>query len=542
MSNLHSYDILIIGGYYLILAGTGYWAARREKQVSSDYFLAARDVGWFAVGASLLASNIGSEHLVGLAGAGSSTGLAVGHFEWLACLILLLLGWLFVPYYLKSGVYTMPEFLGKRYNPVARTYFTWVSVIGYVLTKISVTLYAGGVVIRAVTGWNFYTAAIVLIVVTGLYTIFGGLRAVVYTEVLQAIVLILGSATLMVIGLQHVGGFAALQAKVPAGFFSMWKPISDPDFPWTGIIFGAPILGIWYWCTDQHIVQRVLAAKGISQARTGTIFAGYLKILPVFIFVLPGVVAAALFSDIQGDSAYPSLVTRLLPAGIKGLVLAGMLAALMSSLASAFNACSTLLTWDVYKKMRPTSSEAQLVKVGRISAGIMVVLGLAWIPFMKYISSQVYIYLQSVQAYIAPPIAACFLLGIFFKRLNGKGAMASLLTGLVLGVLRLVLEFANGTAKTNLAAGSFLEWVAEFNFLHYAILLFVICTAVLFVVSLATPAPGSDKTEGLTYGKPQVGEPGLAMKEGESSKQRQVEIALSVLLVLIVGVLWIVFA
>jgi len=235
-------------------------------------------------------------------------------------------------------------------------------------------------------------------------------------------------------------------------------------------------------------------------------------------------------------------VTRLLPSGIKGLVLAGMLAALMSSLASAFNACSTLLTWDVYKKMRPLSSEQQLVKVGRISAGLMVVLGLAWIPFMKYISSQVYIYLQSVQAYIAPPIAACFLLGIFFKRLNGKGAMASLVTGLVLGVLRLVLEFANGTSKTNLAAGSLLEWIAEFNFLHYAVLLFVICTAVLFAVSMATPAPSAEKTAGLTYGKPEAGAPGVAMKEGESSKRRTIEIGLSVLLVAIIGVLWMVFA
>src|SRR5207237_1415632 len=293
-------------GYCLILLGIGYWAARREKNVSADYFLASRDVGWFAVGASLFASNIGSEHLVGLAGTGAASGLAVGHFEWLACLILLLLGWLFTPFYLRSGVYTMPEFLERRFNPAARTYFTWVSVIGYVLTKISVTLYAGGVVIRAVTGWDFYTAAIVLIVVTGLYTIFGGLRAVVYTE--------------------------------------------------------------------------VLAAQSISQARTGTIFAGYLKILPVFIFVLPGVVAAALFADIHSnpDSAYPTLVTRLLPDGIKGLVLAGMLAALMSSLASAFNACSTLLTWDVYRKMRPAASEQQLVRVGRSSAGAMVFLGLLW--------------------------------------------------------------------------------------------------------------------------------------------------------------------
>src|SRR6266550_1634341 len=497
MSNLHIFDIAFIALYFLILFGIAWWAARREKAVSSDYFLASRDVAWFAVGAILFASNIGSEHLVGLAGTGAGSGLAVGHFEWLACLILLLLGWLFVPYYLKSGVYTMPEFLEKRYNSASRTYFTWVSVIGYVLTKISVTLYAGGVVIRAVTGWNFFTAAVVLIVVTGLYTIFGGLRAVVYTEVLQAIVLILGSATLMIIGLQHVGGIAALKAKVPSGFFSMWKPISDPNFPWTGIIFGAPILGIWYWCTDQHIVQRVLAARNIPQARTGTIFAGYLKILPVFIFVLPGVVAAALFSDITGDSAYPSLVTRLLPVGIKGLVLAGMLAALMSSLASAFNACSTLLTWDVYRKLRPAASEQQLVRVGRISAGVMVFLGLLWIPFMKYISSQIYIYLQSVQAYIAPPIAACFLLGLFFRRLNGAGAIASLITGLALGLLRLILELTNKASGGGLAPGTLWHWIATINFLHYAVLLFVICTFVLFIVSMMTPPPPREKTEGL---------------------------------------------
>src|SRR3954465_4494675 len=468
MSNLHAFDILFIAAYFLILAGIGYWAARREKQVSSDYFLAARDVGWFAVGASLFASNIGSEHLVGLAGSGSTTGLAVGHFEWLACLILLLLGLLFVPYYLKSGVYTMPEFLERRYNSAARTYFTWVSVVGYVLTKISVTLYAGGVVIRAVTGWNFYTAAIVLIVVTGLYTVFGGLRAVVYTEVLQAIVLILGSAVLMVIGLSRVGGFAGLEAKVPAGFFSMWKPSNHPDFPWTGIVFGAPILGIWYWCTDQHIVQRVLAAKNIKEARTGTIFAGYLKILPVFIFVLPGIVAAALFADVHNnpDSAYPTLVTRLLPDGIKGLVLAGMLAALMSSLASAFNACSTLLTWDVYKKMRPAASEQQLVTFGRIPARFMVGLGLAWIPFMKYVSSQIYIYLQSVQAYIAPPIAACFLLGVLMPRLNGGGALSALLVGFVVGALRLGLELG----RAHLTPGSMWMWLATINFLHFAAL------------------------------------------------------------------------
>src|SRR5437879_4864747 len=306
MSNLHAYDVLFIAVYFIILFGIAWWAALREKNVSSDYFLASRDVAWFAVGASLFASNIGSEHLVGLAGSGAAGGLAVGHFEWLACLILLLLGWLFVPFYLKSGVYTMPEFLEKRFNPASRSYFTWVSIIGYVLTKISVTLYAGGVVMHAVTGLDFIKSAIVLIIVTGLYTILGGLRAVIYTEVMQAVVLIVGSATLAIVGLVAVGGWSGLQARVPHDFFSMWKPINHPSLPWTGIIFGAPILGVWYWCTDQHIVQRVLAAKNVSAARRGTIGAGFLKILPVFIFVLPGIIASALYADVKAtpDSAF----------------------------------------------------------------------------------------------------------------------------------------------------------------------------------------------------------------------------------------------
>ena len=533
MTSLHLFDLLVIAAYFLLLAGIGYWAAKREKNVSADYFLASRDVGWFAVGASLFASNIGSEHLVGLAGTGAASGLAVGHFEWLACLILLLLGWLFVPFYLRSGVYTMPEFLERRFNPAARSYFTWVSIIGYVLTKISVTLYAGGIVVRAVTGWSVWTSAVVLIVITGVYTVMGGLRAVIYTEVMQAVVLIIGSAVLAVIGLQAVGGWSGLEARVPADFFSMWKPINHPDFPWTGIVFGAPILGVWYWCTDQHIVQRVLAARNVKEARTGTIFAGFLKILPVFIFVLPGIIAAALFSDVRGgaaDTAYPTLVTRLMPAGFKGLVLAGMLAALMSSLASAFNSCSTLLTWDVYRKWRPDASEARLVAVGRLTTVVLVGLGLAWIPFTKFISPQIYIYLQSVQAYIAPPIAACFLLGVLYPRLNGAGAVTSLVTGLVLGVLRLGLELG----KAHLASGTVWAWIAGVNFLHFAALLFVLCSAILIAVSLATPPPPAVKTVGLTRGQVDVAAP------VEAAPSR-LNVTLSVVLAATIGILWYVF-
>jgi SSS family solute:Na+ symporter len=535
MSNLHVLDFAVIAGYFLILLGIGYWAARREKNVSSDYFLAGRDVGWLAVGASLFASNIGSEHLVGLAGTGAASGLAVGHFEWLACFMLLLLGWLFVPFYLRAGVYTMPEFLERRFNSAARAYFTWVSVIGYVLTKISVTLFAGGVVMRAVTGMDLYTSAAILIVITGLYTIMGGLRAVIYTEVMQAIVLIVGSAALAFLGLNAVGGWSGLHARLPADFFSMWKPANHPDFPWTGIVFGAPILGVWYWCTDQHIVQRVLAAKNVTAARRGTIFAGFLKILPVFIFVLPGMIAAALYSDVRsgsGDAAYPALVTRLLPAGFKGLVLAGMLAALMSSLASAFNSCSTLLTWDVYRKMRPNASEARLVQVGRASTIILVALGLAWIPFMKYISPQLYIYLQSVQAYIAPPIAACFLFGVMSKRLTAPAALTTLLSGFVFGAARLGLELGKG----HLAPGGALAWYAGINFLHFAALLFVVSTVILVGVSMVTAAPTADKVADLTMQTTAV-----SPVSAEASNERRRNIVASVVLVATIGVLWIVF-
>src|SRR3954468_2164573 len=535
MSNLHVLDLAVIGGYFLILLGIGLWAARREKKISSDYFLAGRDVGWLAVGASLVASNIGSEHLVGLAGTGAASGLAVGHFEWIACFMLLLLGWLFVPFYLRSGVYTMPEFLERRFNSAARTYFTWVSVVGYVLTKISVTLFAGGVVMHAVTGLDLYTSASVLIVITGLYTIFGGLRAVIYTEVMQAVVLIIGSGALAILGLNAAGGWAGLHARVPADFFSMWKPSSHPDFPWTGVVFGAPILGVWYWCTDQHIVQRVLAAKNVTEARRGTIFAGFLKILPVFIFVLPGIIASALYTDVRGsaaDSAYPALVTRLLPTGFKGLVLAGMLAALMSSLASAFNSCSTLLTWDVYRKLNPNASEKRAVRVGRVSTVVPVGLGLAWIPFMKYVSPQLYIYLQSVQAYIAPPIAACFLLGVLNPRLNGQGALSALWVGFVLGFARLLLELD----KAHLTQGSALYWYADINFLHFAALLFVLCSLILIVVSLMTPPPAPERVADLTM---KTVAPSAAVEV--APKERSLEIGLSVLLAAIIGALWIVF-
>ncbi len=435
----------------------------------------------------------------------------------------------------------MPEFLERRYNQSSRMYLTTVSIIAYVLTKISVTLFAGGLLLNRILGWDIATSAVVMVIVAGIYTVAGGLRAIVHVDVLQSSVLIVGAATLTILGLNEVGGFSALQQKVPADFFSMFKPMTDPDFPWTGIVFGAPILGIWYWCTDQYIVQRVLGAKNINHARSGTILAGFLKILPVFILVLPGIIAVAMFGDKNiGDFAFPALVAGdLLPAGVKGIVVASLLAALISSLASCFNSSSTLFTMDFYRHFRPDASERELVFVGRLATTALVVLGILWVPFIRYISSQVYIYLQSVQAYISPPIAAVFLLGLFWKRVNGKGAIWSLIAGAVIGAIRLVVELLHRAGHID---SSWLQALAEINFLHFAIILFVISCGVLVFVSLLTTPPISEKIAGLTVGTAKMAYAnGPIDPEDINPTWRKANIFLSTLLILTVFVLWIIF-
>lgn len=488
-------DFLIIGAYLAIVMAIGFACAKRER-TSTDYFLAGRGVGWVAIGASLFASNISSEHFVGLAGTGAASGLAVGHFEWLACIILLILGWVFVPFYLRSGTFTMPEFLERRFSPASRKYLATVSIIAYIFTKISVAIYAGSLILNLVAGWGLWTSSLILIIATGIYTIAGGLKAVIYTDLVQAFILIGGAILMTVIGLEQVGGMANLRAQLPEDFFHMIKPVEHPDFPWTGIFFGAPILGIWYWCTDQMIVQRTLAARDENTAQTATIFAGFLKILPVFILVLPGLIAKALYPEVTGDTALPALITKLLPSGLKGLMIAALLAALMSSLSSVFNSSSTLITMDFYKPLRPKATEKELVMVGRISTGALVVLGILWIPFMKYISAELYVYLQSVQAYISSPIAAVFLIGLFWPRANAKGAISSLLGGFVLGGARFVLEVLHGQDPfTNPFVVSFVG----INFLHFAILMFVVCSAILVFVSLATEKPEESQLKGYTW-------------------------------------------
>lgn len=560
MGQLATLDWIVVVLYFVIVFGVAYWAYRTTKkggETSSGYFLAGRNIGWFVVGASLFVSNIGSEHLIGLSGTGASSGLAVGQFEILASLILLLLGWVFVPFYIKSGVYTMPEFLERRYSAASRWYLSTISIVGYVLTKISVTLYAGGVVFEALMGISFWTGALIVVVITGIYTILGGLRAVVYTDLMQMFVLLLGAITVTIMGLVEVGGWGALYEEAGASFFDLWKPISDPTFPWTGIAFGAPILAVWYWCTDQYIVQRTLSARDEDHARRGTIFAGFLKLLPLFIFVLPGVIAYVLaergaFTLEQSDEALPVLVAYLLPVGLRGIVVAGLLAALMSSLSSVFNSTSTLITWDIYKKLRPESSERQLVWVGRVSTAVLTALGLAWIPLMDNISGQLYAYLQSVQSYIAPPIAAVFLLGITWRRINAAGAITSLLVGFVLGAMRLILELVNGSGQDGLPSGTVWEAIAEFNFLHVAIVLFLICVAVLVGVSLATRKPPYEQVAGLTYGTTDVDaadqekekddeEDAVDIELESDPKWRRRDLILTAILLVLVIIVWIYF-
>lgn len=490
-------DWIVVIVYFLAIAGIAAWSMKKKKDTAQEYFLAGRNVGWFVVGASILASNVGSEHVVGLSGTAAESGLVMGHYE-LHSWIVLLLGWVFIPFYIRSGVFTMPEFLERRYNSSARWFLSVVSLLSYVLTKVSVTVYAGAVVIATFMGFDFWTSAFVLVILTGVYTVLGGMRAVVYTEALQAVLLIIGSLILTLIGLSELGGWDAMIASAPKEKLNMFPPLSHPDFPWAGILFASPIVGVWYWCTDQYIVQRCLTAKNETEARRGTIFAAYLKLFPFFIFLIPGLIATALAAQgkielTSADSAFPTLVKTLLPTGLKGLIAGGLLAALMSSLASVFNSCSTLFTMDIYKKIKPETSEKNLVLVGRVATGVVVVLGILWIPVMSGISGVLYQYLQSVQSYLAPPIASVFLLGLFYKRINSKGAMTVLVGGAIIGALRIFLEL-NKSSLTG-----FLYEFANLNFLYFCIALFVLSVVVLVGVSLLTEKPSEEQIKGLTF-------------------------------------------
>jgi len=514
---LSSFDWIIICVYFFILLCIVF-SASRNQNTSTDYFLAGRNVGFFAIGASIFASNIGSEHIVGLAGQGASTGLAMAHYE-LHAWIVVLLAWIFVPFYYQSKVFTMPEFLEKRFGKEPRWILSIVSLTAYVLTKVSVTVYAGALVFQTLlpdtfgTPQNaFWIGAITTVSLTGLYTIAGGLRAVLYTDLLQTVILITGSSAITYFGLKELGGFGELQtfASQNIAQYQLWRPLSDPDFPWLGILIASPIVGIWYWCTDQYIVQRTLAAKDLKTARRGALLGAFFKIWPVLIFLIPGLIGAALNAkgylditknidgEIIGDQVFPTMVATLLPEGLRGLVVAGIIAALMSSLSSLFNSTATLFTLDIYKKIRPMVSEKRLVLIGRFATLGVVILGLMWIPIMPLISEGgLYQYLQSVQGYLAPPITAVFLLGLFNQRINNKGATWGLSFGFLLGMMKLIIQAFFGEGK--ITNPEIFAYIGDINFLYFSGMLFLFCSIFICAVSYRTEPPNQSNLDGLTY-------------------------------------------
>jgi SSS family solute:Na+ symporter len=548
---VNAIDWLVVLVYFAVVAATTWWAMRERHTTSEEYFLASRNLGWLVVGASIFASNIGSEHLVGLAGSGATSGVALAHYE-LHAWCLLVLGWVLIPFYVRSRVSTMPEFLERRFSPAARGVLSLISLVAYVLTKIAVGIYAGGIVaaallpelrvqIGSVTLNSFWVGSIVVVVLTGLYTVTGGMRAVAYTDALQTLVLVAGSTLLTIYGLRALGGWGELRAALepelfnlwkpllPAGVEGTWAPVREParmawyfngNYPWLGMAVCAPVIGLWYWCTDQYIVQRALAAPTETEARRGTIFAAYLKLLPLFIFIVPGMIALALArtgrapglaSLIDGtgvvvpsaaQAVYPTMVQSVMPAGLRGIVVAGLLAALMSSLAGAFNAASTLFTIDFYKKLHRRATDRQMVWAGRLATAAMVLIGLLWIPVIEG-ARGLYEYLQGVQGYLAPPIAAVFFLGVLMKRLNGTGCLAALIVGFVAGIFRLAVDtpvtlglpgFQGGYAE-----GSFLWIVNNIYFQYYSVLILLLSALTLVAVSYATQPPEPERIRGLTF-------------------------------------------
>jgi SSS family solute:Na+ symporter len=546
----------MIALYFGVLLGVAWWVVRRGKDSATDYFLAGRNLGWWIIGASIFASNIGSEHIVGLAGSGATSGVAMAHYE-LHAWCLLVLAWVFVPFYMRSMIFTMPEFLERRFNAKSRYVLSIVSMITFVISKIAVGIFAGGVVfgtllpemhltIGGVSIDSFWIGSVLVIVLTGLYTTLGGMRAVAYNDAVQVSVLILGSALLTGYGLVTLGGWHELRHWCGSDMFNLWKPLIphgvrgtwapvietnaagqvvrqawyfNGNFPWLGMLFCAPIIGLWYWCTDQYIVQRALGAPSEAVARRGSIFAAFLKLFPVYLFIIPGLVCFALARSgkipelgtmigpngqsipAMSNAAFPMLVQYLLPPGLRGIVVAGLLSALMGSLAGVFNACSTLFTVDLYSKWRPRASQHQIVRMGRTATTVMVLIALAWIPVVKN-AQGLYTYLQTVQGYLAPPIFVVFFLGVFFKRLNAKGALWAMIVGFALGILRMVIDtpVTLGVNGFQYARGSLLWIVNNIYFQYFSVLITVVSALVMVGVSYWTAQPDYIKIQSLTFG------------------------------------------
>uniref|UniRef100_A0A8C5QAX3 Sodium/glucose cotransporter 2 n=1 Tax=Leptobrachium leishanense TaxID=445787 RepID=A0A8C5QAX3_9ANUR len=518
-------DIAVIVGYFVLVIGVGLWSMRRANRGTiGGYFLAGRSMTWGPVGASLFASNIGSGHFVGLAGTGAASGLAVAGFEWNALFVVLLLGWLFVPVYLTAEVVTMPEYLKKRFGGQRiQLYLSLLSLAMYIFTKISVDMFSGAVFIQVALGWNIYVSVIALLVITTIYTVTGGLAALMYTDTVQTFVIIGGACVLAGYAFQAVGGYDALMVRymsaVPSVLGNVSLECASPrpdalhllrdagtgDLPWPALILGLTIVSTWYWCSDQVIVQRCLAARSLTHVKLGCVLCGYLKILPMFLMVMPGMISRVLYADEVAcvepsvcqaacgaalgcsNIAYPKLVVELMPRGLRGLMLAVMLAALMSSLASIFNSSSTLFTMDVWRRLRPQAAEKELLLVGRVWTVCLVAFSIAWIPVVQAAQGgQLFDYIQSVASFLAPPIAAVFFLALFVKRVNEPGAFWGLLGGLLLGLCRMIPEFAFGSGSCSFPS-SCPSIICGVHYLYFAIILFLCSGSIILGVSYCTP-------------------------------------------------------
>ncbi|XP_006875585.1 PREDICTED: sodium/glucose cotransporter 5 isoform X3 [Chrysochloris asiatica] len=478
----------------------GIWSScRASRNTVRGYFLAGRDMKWWPIGASLFASSEGSGLFIGLAGSGAAGGLAVAGFEWNATYVLLALAWVFVPIYISSEIVTMPEYIQKRYGGQRiRMYLSVLSLLLSVFTKISIDLYAGALFVHICLGWNFYLSTTLMLLITALYTIAGGLAAVIYTDALQTFIMVIGAVILTVKAFSQIGGYDQLEAAyaraIPAktiinttchlprkDAMHMFRDPYTADLPWTGMTFGLTILATWYWCTDQVIVQRSLSARDLNHAKAGSILASYLKMLPMGLMIMPGMISRAL---------YP---------GLRGLMLAVMMAALMSSLTSIFNSSSTLFTMDIWRRLRPSAGERELLLVGRLVIVVLIGVSVAWIPILQGSNSgQLFIYMQSVTSSLAPPVTAVFVLGIFWQRANEQGAFWGLMIGLAMGAGRLVLEFLYPAPPCG-APNTQPALLGSIHYLHFAIVLFVLSSAVVVAGSLLTPAPQEAQIENLTW-------------------------------------------
>ncbi|XP_036749962.2 sodium/mannose cotransporter SLC5A10 isoform X1 [Manis pentadactyla] len=529
-------DISIITVYFALNVAVGIWSScRASRNTVRGYFLAGRDMLWWPIGASLFASSEGSGLFIGLAGSGAAGGVAVAGFEWNATYVLLALAWVFVPIYMSSGIVTMPEYIQKRYGGQRiRMYLSVLSLLLSVFTKISIDLYAGALFVHICLGWNFYLSTILMLVITALYTIAGGLAAVIYTDALQTLIMVVGAVVLTIRAFNQIGGYEQLAAvyaqAIPTRTIAntschlprtdamhMFRDPYTGDLPWTGMTFGLTIIATWYWCTDQVIVQRSLSARDLNHAKAGSILASYLKMLPMGLMIMPGMISRALFPDDVAcvvpaeclracgaeigcsNVAYPKLVMELMPVGLRGLMIAVMMAALMSSLTSIFNSSSTLFTMDIWRRLRPRAGERELLLVGRLVIVVLVGVSVAWIPVLQGSSSgQLFVYMQSVTSSLAPPVTSVFVLGVFWQRANEKGAFWGLMVGLAMGATRLVLGFLHpaplcGEPDTRPAI------LGGIHYLHFAIALFVLSGAVVVAGSLLTSPPQAVQIENLTW-------------------------------------------